>query len=119
MGPSHEEPRRSHTGSLPARHLDRRFPGSAWRASGSRRAEPVASAIGRLKEGWQDDYVRWQRRDLSTRHYVYIWADGVYLQARMEDNAACMLILIGATPEGRKELVGFQVGVREIGRAHV
>lgn len=71
------------------------------------------SAIGRLKEDWQGDYVRWQRRDLSARHYVYIWADGVYLQARMEDNAACMLVLIGATPEGRKELVGFQVGVRE------
>jgi len=71
------------------------------------------SVIGRLKEEWQGAYVRWQRRDLSARHYVYIWADGVYLQARMEDNAACMLVLIGATPEGRKELVGFQVGVRE------
>ena len=44
---------------------------------------------------------------------VYVWADGVYLQARMEDNAACMLVIIGATPEGKKELVGFQVGVRE------
>jgi putative transposase len=71
------------------------------------------SVIGRLKEEWQGDYDRWQRRDLSARHYVYIWADGVYLQARMEDNAACMLVVIGATPEGRKELVGFQVGVRE------
>lgn len=71
------------------------------------------SVIGRLKEEWQADYVRWQRRDLSARRYVYIWAHGVYLQARMEDNAACMLVVIGATPEGRKELVGFQVGVRE------
>lgn len=71
------------------------------------------SVIGRLKEEWQSDYDRWQRRDLSARHYVYIWADGVYLQARMEDDAACMLVVIGATPEGRKELVGFQVGVRE------
>jgi putative transposase len=71
------------------------------------------SVIGRLKEEWQGDYDRWQRRDLSARHYVYIWADGVYLQARMEDNAACMLVVIGATPEGRKELVGFHVGVRE------
>ncbi len=44
---------------------------------------------------------------------VYVWADGVYLQARMENQAECMLVLIGATPEGRKELVGFQVGVRE------
>ena len=71
------------------------------------------SVIGRLKEEWQADYDRWQRRDLSARRYVYIWADGVYLQARMEDDAACMLVVIGATPEGRKELVGFQVGVRE------
>jgi len=71
------------------------------------------SVIGRLKEDWQADYDRWQRRDLSARRYVYIWADGVYLQARMEDDAACMLVIIGATPEGRKELVGFQVGVRE------
>ena len=52
------------------------------------------SVIGRLKEGWAADYARWQRRDLSARRYVHVWADGVYLQ-------------------GRKELVGFQVGVRE------
>ncbi|MET4702044.1 putative transposase [Constrictibacter sp. MBR-5] len=70
------------------------------------------SVIGR-KEEWTSDYDRWQRRDLSARRYVYIWADGVYLQARMEDTAACMLVVIGATPEGRKELVGFRVGVRE------
>src|SRR6266481_3929070 len=43
----------------------------------------------------------------------YVWADGVYLQARMEPAAECMLVLIGATPEGKKELVGFQTGVRE------
>ena len=71
------------------------------------------SVIGRLKEGWQDEHERWQRRDLSARRYVYVWADGVYLQARMEPAAECMLVVIGATPEGRKELVGFQVGVRE------
>ncbi len=72
-----------------------------------------SSVIGRLKEEWQAEYDRWQRRDLSARRYVYIWADGVYLQARMEDAAACMLVVVGATPEGKKELVGFQVGVRE------
>lgn len=71
------------------------------------------SVIGRLKKGWASEYERWQRRDLSARRYVYIWADGVYLQARMEDTAACMLVVIGATPEGRKELVGFHVGARE------
>ena len=71
------------------------------------------SVIARLTTEWQTEYVRWQGRDLSARRYVYVWADGVYLQARMEEHAECMLVLIGATPEGRKELVGFQVGVRE------
>jgi putative transposase len=71
------------------------------------------SVIARLRDEWQADYVRWQRRDLSARHYVYVWADGIYLQARMEPQAECMLVLIGATPEGKKELLGFQVGVRE------
>ncbi len=59
------------------------------------------SVIARLRGDWQADYVRWQRRDLSSRHYVYIWADGIYLQARMEPQAECMLVLIGATPKAR------------------
>ena len=71
------------------------------------------SVIARLRDAWQAEYDRWQRRDLSARHYVYVWADGVYLQARMEPQAECVLVLIGATPEGKKELLGFQVGVRE------
>ena len=71
------------------------------------------AVISRLTAEWQVDYDTWQKRDLSARRYVYVWADGVYLQARMEDNAECMLVLIGATPEGKKELVGFQTGVRE------
>jgi len=71
------------------------------------------SVIARLRNQWEADYAHWQRRDLSVRRYVYIWADGVYLQARMEPQAECMLVLIGATPEGKKELVGFQVGMRE------
>lgn len=69
--------------------------------------------LARLTAGWQADYDKWTQRDLSARHYVYIWADGVYLQARMEENAECMLVIIGATPEGKKELIGFQVGLRE------
>ncbi len=70
-------------------------------------------AVTRLTAGWQEDYDRWPRRDLAARRYVYIRADGVYLQARMEPAAGCMLVVPGATPEGKKELVGFQVGVRE------
>lgn len=71
------------------------------------------SVIARLRGEWEADFARWQRRDLSARRYVYVWADGVYLQARMEPQAECMLVLIGATPEGKKELLGFQVGMRE------
>ena len=71
------------------------------------------SVVGRLTAEWKTEYEHWQARDLSARRYVYVWADGVYLQARMEEQAECMLVLIGATPEGKKELIGFQVGVRE------
>jgi len=71
------------------------------------------AVISRLTAEWQGEYERWQKRDLSARRYVYVWADGVFLQARMEDHGESMLVLIGATPEGKKELIGFQVGVRE------
>ena len=91
-------------------------------ATSRRRSQPCSartrpnlspSVVTRLTGEWQGEYERWQARDLSARRYVYVWADGVYLQARMEDQAECMLVLIGATPEGKKELVGFQAGVRE------
>src|SRR2546421_4615225 len=71
------------------------------------------AVISRLTAEWQGEYECWQKRDLSARRYVYVWADGVFLQARMEEHGECMLVLIGATPEGKKELIGFQVGVRE------
>ena len=56
------------------------------------------SVVARLRSEWEADFARWQRRDLSARRYVYVWADGLYLQARMEPQAECMLVLIGATP---------------------
>ena len=62
---------------------------------------------------WIDEHKRWNERDLSTKRYIYVWADGIHLQARLEDNAQCILVIIGATPEGRKELVGFTDGTRE------
>ena len=71
------------------------------------------AVIARLKGEWEDEYKLWQKRDLSARRYVYVWADGVYLQARMEPQAECMLVIIGATPEGKKELIGFKTGMRE------
>jgi transposase-like protein len=72
-----------------------------------------ASTIGRLKEAWSDEHARWSKRDLSAKRYVYFWADGIHVQARLEDHGQCLLVIIGATPEGKKELVGLIDGVRE------
>ena len=72
-----------------------------------------ASTIARLTEVWADEHARWLKRDLSARRYVYVWADGIHVQARLEDNAQCLLVVIGATPEGKKELIGLIDGVRE------
>src|SRR5256714_1491277 len=72
-----------------------------------------ASTIARLKEAWTEEHWRWQKRDLSIKRYVYCWADGIHLEARLEDQAQCILVIIGATPEGKKELVGFTDGMRE------
>jgi len=72
-----------------------------------------SDSILRLCKSWEEELGQWRSRDLSARRYVYIWADGVYFQARMEDESQCMLVIIGATPEGKKELVGFISGYRE------
>ena len=66
-----------------------------------------------MKEAWVDEHVRWRDRDLSAKRYVYVWADGIYVQARLEDDAQCLLVIIGATAEGKKELVGLADGIRE------
>src|SRR3977135_3153809 len=72
-----------------------------------------ASTIGRLKDAWLDEHLRWSERDLSAKRYVYFWADGIHVQARLENDAQCLLVIIGATPEGKQELVGLIDGVRE------
>lgn len=72
-----------------------------------------ASTIGRLKEVWQEELARWQRRDLSAKRYVYFWVDGIYFGARMEEEKQCILVVIGATADGTKELVAITDGYRE------
>ena len=72
-----------------------------------------ASTVARLKDAWTDEHARWLKRDLSAKRYVYFWADGIHVQARLEDDAQCLLVIIGATPEGKKELVGLIDGLRE------
>jgi len=72
-----------------------------------------ASTVARLKEAWSEEHGRWSRRDLSSKRYIYFWVDGIHVQARLEDATQCLLVIIGATPEGKKELVGLIDGVRE------
>ena len=76
-----------------------------------------ASTIARLKEAWSEEHACWSERDLSAKRYVYFWVDGIHVQARLEDDAQCLLVIIGATPDGKKELVGLIDGVRESGQS--
>ena len=69
--------------------------------------------VSRLKASWEDEYRAWSKRDLSGQRYVYLWADGIYLQARMEDAAECVLVIIGVTEQGEKELLAIESGHRE------
>ena len=71
-----------------------------------------APTISRLKSKWQEEYTEWRRRDLSDKRYVYWWADGIYSNVRMDDKL-CLLVIIGATAEGKKELVAVEDGFRE------
>jgi transposase-like protein len=72
-----------------------------------------AATIGRLKEVWKEEYQRWSRRDLSGKHFVYIWVDGVHFGVRLEDASQCILVVIGATADGKKELLAMSDGYRE------
>lgn len=72
-----------------------------------------ASTVVRLKEVWQRDYEAWSKRSLADKRYVYFWVDGIHFNVRLEEGRQCILIVMGATPEGRKELVAVQDGLRE------
>jgi transposase-like protein len=72
-----------------------------------------ASTISRLKEVWKQELLGWQARDLTGKRYVYFWVDGVYFNVRLEEARQCILVIIGATEDGRKELVGVWDGYRE------
>jgi len=71
-----------------------------------------ASTVSRLKASWESDFKAWSTRDLSKRHYVYVWADGVYSRVRMSDKL-CLLVMIGVDEQGRKELLAVVDGERE------
>jgi putative transposase len=72
-----------------------------------------ATNIVRLKESWEKEYDDWNKRNLATKRYVYIWADGIYFNVRLTDERPCILVVLGATEEGTKELLVVQDGIRE------
>jgi putative transposase len=71
------------------------------------------STVVRLKEVWQRDYQAWSKRSLAGKRYVYFWVDGIHFNVRLEEGRQCILIVMGATPGGKKELVAVQDGLRE------
>ena len=83
---------------------------------GTNAAGLSASTITRIKDIWQGEYKQWESRSLEGKHYVYIWADGVYFNIRLEDEGndrQCILVLLGATADGKKELIALADGYRE------
>jgi len=72
-----------------------------------------ASTITRLKEGWLEEHKRWSARSLEGKEYVYLWVDGIWVNVRLDEQRCCLLVIIGATREGKKELIAVSDGYRE------
>ena len=66
-----------------------------------------------LMTAQRDEYIEWNRRSLESKQYVYIWADGIHFNIRLDDDRQCILVLMGATAEGHKELIAVGDGHRE------
>jgi putative transposase len=72
-----------------------------------------ASTIVRLKSVWEEEFQQWNKRSLEGKKYVYVWADGVHFNIRLEEDRLCILVFMGATEDGRKELIAVADGYRE------
>jgi len=72
-----------------------------------------ASTVVRLKKIWEEDYRKWSKRSLANKRYVYLWVDGIHFNIRLEQERSCILVIMGATASGKKELVAVQDGFRE------
>lgn len=71
------------------------------------------NTITRIKDGWSQEYASWNQRSLAGKRYVYLWVDGIYFNVRLEEDRSCILVVMGATADGKKELVAVHDGVRE------
>jgi len=72
-----------------------------------------AATVTRLKKVWEDEYDQWSKRSLAGKEYAYVWADGVHFNIRLEDDRQCILVLMGATKDGKKEMIAVADGYRE------
>jgi transposase-like protein len=84
----------------------------AFRSLVGERAPLSPNTMLRLKDEWQAEYEAWRRRPLPAR-YAYLWADGVYLDAGLEPETSCLLVVLGAREDGTKELLALELGFRE------
>ncbi len=89
------------------------FPEALASLLGQGAAGLSAATISRLKAVWQEEHGQWERRDLTHKQYVYWWVDGIHFGVRLEAANQCILVIIGATAEGKKELVSLTDGFRE------
>ena len=89
------------------------FPQALQALLGSNAKGLSAPSIGRLKQAWNEEFGNWQQRSLADREFVYIWVDGVYFKIRLEGEKQCILVVLGVTADGTKELIAVQDGVRE------
>jgi transposase-like protein len=72
-----------------------------------------ANTVTRLKAAWEEEHRAWSKRSLKGKQYVYVWADGVHFNIRLEEGRQCILVLMGATADGKKELIAMADGYRE------
>ena len=89
------------------------FPQALTALLGPEAAGLSATTVTRLKSRWEQEYAHWSRRSLEGKQYVYVWADGIHFNIRLEEDRQCMLVLIGATADGKKELIAIHDGYRE------
>jgi len=72
-----------------------------------------ATTVTRLLKVWQEEYSVWRKRSLVGKEYVYVWADGVYFNVRLEEDRLACLVIVGVLPNGRKEVIALEDGYRE------
>jgi putative transposase len=89
------------------------FPELLQKLVGSQAAGLSPTTVVRLKEVWTQEFQTWSRRSLAGKRFVYFWVDGVYFNIRLEEGSQCILVIVGATSDGTKELVAIDDGVRE------